>query len=71
LKKFGIDWKVIVSTILILFLGSLLAVAADFIIAIIFSLRTPEEMKKMGLGKIPSASKAFIRCLLFLIPEEI
>ncbi|MGB9440949.1 MAG: ankyrin repeat domain-containing protein, partial [Desulfobacterales bacterium] len=68
LKKFGIDWKVIVSTILILFLGSLLAVAADFIIAIIFSLRTPEEMKKMGLGKIPSASKAFIRCLLFLIP---
>jgi membrane-associated HD superfamily phosphohydrolase len=68
LKKFGIDWKVIASTILILLLGSLLAIAVDFIISIIFSLRTPEEMKKMGLGKIPSASKAFIRSLYFFIP---
>jgi len=68
LNKFGIDWKVIVSTILIMLFGGLLAIAVDFIISIIFSLRSPEEMERMGLGKIPSASKAFIRSLFFLIP---
>lgn len=68
LKNFGIDWKVIASTILILLLGGLLAIAVDFIISIIFSLRSQEKMEKMGLGKIPSASKALIRCLFFLIP---
>lgn len=68
LNKFGIDWKVIASTILILLLGGLLVIAVDFIISIIFSLRSPEEMNEMGLDKIPSASKAFIRCLFFLIP---
>lgn len=68
LKKFGIDWKVIFSTLIILVLGSLLAIAIDFTITILFSLRTEDEMKRMGLGKIPSASKAFIRCLILLFP---
>jgi hypothetical protein len=68
LKIFGIDWKVISSSILILLIGGLLAIAVDFIISILFSLRTAEEMKKLGLGKVPSASKAFIQCLLLLIP---
>jgi Ankyrin repeats (3 copies)/Ankyrin repeat len=45
-----------------------LVIAVDFIISIPFSLRSPEEMKKMGLSKIPSASKAFIKCLFYLIP---
>lgn len=71
LSKYGIDWKVIISTILIMLFGSLLAIAVDFIISIIFSLRSPEEMEKMGLGKIPSASKAFIRSLFLLIPLSV
>ena len=71
LIKFGIDWKVIISTILIMLFGSLLAIAVCFIIAIIFSLRAPEEMDRMGLGKIPSASKAFIWSLFFLIPLSV
>ncbi len=71
LIKYGIDWKVIFSTVLIMLFGSLLAVAVDFIISSIFSLRSPEEMKKMGLGRIPSASKAFIRCLYLLIPLSV
>lgn len=68
LQKFGIDWKVIIAAVLIMLFGGLLAVAIDFIIAIIFSLRSPEEMGRMGLGKIPSASKAFIRSLFLLLP---
>lgn len=68
LTKYGIDWKVIISAALITLFGGLLAITVDFIIAIIFSLRSPEEMGKMGLGKIPSASKAFIRSLFLLIP---
>jgi hypothetical protein len=71
LKKFGVDWKIICLTVFVLLLGVFLAIAVDFIIAVIFSLRTPEEMKKMGLGKIPSASKVFIRCLFFLIPLSV
>lgn len=68
LQKFGIDWKIIASAMLIIVFGGLLAITVDFIISIIFSLRSPEEMEKMGLGKIPSASKAFIRALYFLTP---
>ena len=67
LKKFGIDWKVIVSSILIFLVGSLLAIAVNFIILIIFSLRSPKEMKRMGLGKVPSASKALLRATLFIL----
>jgi len=67
LKKIGIDWKVIPVSILILIIGATLAISVDFIITILFSLRTPEEMKKLGLGRVPSASKAFIKCLLFLL----
>ena len=68
LKKIGIDWKVISLSILILLIGAVLAIAVDFIISILFSLRTAEEMKKLGLGKVPSASKAFIKSLFLLIP---
>jgi hypothetical protein len=49
-------------------IGVFLAISVNFIISIILSLRSPEEMKRMGLGKIPSASKAFIRSLFLLIP---
>jgi hypothetical protein len=48
--------------------GGLLAIAVDFIIAIIFSLRSGDEMERLGLGKIPSASKAFLRSLFLLLP---
>jgi hypothetical protein len=68
LKKIGVDWIVISSSILILLIGILLAIAVNFIISILFSLRTAEEMKKLGLGKVPSASKAFIQSLFLLIP---
>lgn len=68
LKNHEIDWKVITSVIIILFFGFFLAIAVDFVIFILFSLRSQEEMKKMGLGKVPSASKALIRSLFILIP---
>jgi ankyrin repeat protein len=68
LKKIGIDWKVISSSIFILLIGCFLAIAIELIISILFSLRTTEEMKKLGLGKVPSASKAFIQSLFLLIP---
>lgn len=68
LKKYGIDWKVICSTIGILIAGGPLVIAVDFIVTITFSIRKPEEMKKRGLRKIPSASKAFLSSLVFLIP---
>ena len=67
LKKIGINWKVIVSSILIFLVGCLLAVAVYFIITIIFSLRSPEEMSRMGLEKIPSALKALLRATLFIL----
>lgn len=68
LKKIGINWKVISSLILIPLIGLLLAITVEFIITILFSFRTAEEMKRLGLGKVPSASKAFIRSLFLLIP---
>lgn len=71
LNKFGMDWKVIFSAIIIMLLGSLLAIAVDFMIVIPFSRRSSEEMKKMGLGKTPSVVKAFIRSLFLLIPLSI
>lgn len=67
IKKIGIDWKVIFLSIPILLIGVLLAITIDFIITILFSLRTTEEMKKLGLGRVPSASKALLKCLLFLL----
>lgn len=68
LEKYGIDWKVISASILIMLFGFVLGIAVDFTISIIFTLRSTEEMSRMGLGKIPSASKALMRSLLLLIP---
>jgi hypothetical protein len=66
--KFGIDWKTIVTSVFIMILGALLAISVNFIISIFFSLRSSKDMNEMGLGRIPSASKAFIRSLILLIP---
>lgn len=66
LLKNGIDWKVITAVIALLFLGTLLAIAIDFAINIILSIRTLEEMNRMGLGRIPTASKAFIKAVALL-----
>ncbi len=68
LYNYGIDWKVILSSLGIVALGFLLAVTFDFIFAIFFSIRSNQEMMKLGLGRIPSASKAFVLSLVFLIP---
>lgn len=68
LKQFGIDWKVILTTTIILICGGFLAIAVDFTISILFSLRNKFEMETLGLDRIPSASKAFIRCLCLLFP---
>ena len=68
LKNFGLDWKVICITICLLLLGSILAIAVSFTIDVLVSLRSPEEMEKLGLGKVPSASKAFLRWLMILFP---
>lgn len=68
LQRYGIDWKVIVSTVLIMLFGGLLAIVMNFIIAIFFSLRSEHEMERLGLGKIPTASKALLRSVFFLFP---
>lgn len=68
LKNHPLDWKVITTVITVLFFGFFLAITVNFIIFILFSLRSQEEIKKMGLGKVPSASKALIRSLFLLIP---
>ncbi|MBX3617443.1 ankyrin repeat domain-containing protein [Nitrosomonas sp.] len=70
-KNYPLDWKVITTVITVLLLGFLLAITVDFIIFILFSLRSVEEMKKMGLGRVPSASKALIRSLFLLIPLNV
>ena len=70
-KNYGVDWKVITTVMIMLFFGFFLAIAVDFVIIILFSLRSREEMQKMGLGKIPSSSKAFIRWLFLLIPFNV
>lgn len=71
LRHYGIDWKVIFSSIGIAVLGFILAITIDFIFAIFFSIRSDEEMRKLGLGRIPSASKAFALSLVFLIPGNL
>lgn len=71
LLKIGIDWKVIIFSILLLFLGLILSIAIDFTITSFFSLRSKEEMEELGLGRVPSASKAFIRSLFYLYPLSI
>lgn len=68
LESYGIDWKVIVTSIALLSLGVILAVTVNFIVVILSSIRSKDEMQKMGLGKIPSASKAFIGSFFILIP---
>ncbi len=68
LANFGIDWKILFSVVALFILGLPWAIACDFLVTIPFSLRSAEDMDKRGLDKIPSASKAFIRSLLFLIP---
>jgi len=67
-KKIEVDWLVITSATIILVFGMVLATVIDFLITIPFSMRTSEEMKKMGLGKFPPVSKALIRSLFFTIP---
>ncbi len=67
LSEYGIDWRVITSSVLIFALGGLLAIATYFLISIAFSIRSNREMRAMGLGRLPSASKALLLSSLVLL----
>lgn len=67
LQEYGIDWRVITSSILIFVLGGLLAVAIYFLIFTALSIRSQKEMRAMGLGRIPPVSKALLRASLILL----
>jgi len=67
LNEYGIDWRVIISSALIFALGGLLAIAIYFLISTAFSIRTNREMRAMGLGRLPSASKALLLFSLVLL----
>lgn len=59
LVTFGIDWKVLFIGLVILLFGLLPAICLYLTITAIFSIRSKAEMTKLGVGRIPSASKAF------------
>lgn len=59
LTSFGINWIVLCLGLGILLFGLLPAICMDLIITAIFSIRSKTEMTKLGVGRIPSASKAF------------
>lgn len=67
LSVIGLTWQNSLTAIVILILGIVPAIAFDFIIAILFSIRPKNEATRLGLGRLPSASKAFIRANLFLL----
>ena len=48
-------------------LGILPAIAFDFVIAVLFSIRNKDEAARLGLGRLPSASKAILRASIFLL----
>lgn len=58
LTTFGIDWIVLCLGLGILLCGLLPAICVDLTITAIFSIRSKAEMTKLGVGRIPSASKA-------------
>src|SRR5690606_10319393 len=59
LTSFGINWIVLCLGLGILLCGLLPAICLDLIITAIFSIRSKTEMTKLGVGRVPSASKAF------------
>ena len=67
LTKFGITWPVAFLAIVIFASGGFLAIAVDFFISIVFSIRNSDEMKKMGLGRISYVSVALIRANVYTL----
>lgn len=67
-----ITWSKALLAFGLLLSGIIFGVTFSFLVAIVFSLRSSHEMKKLGLGRVPTASKAFLRALnYFLIPVDI
>lgn len=68
----GVTWKSISLAFGLLFSGTIFGFTFNFVVAIAFSLRSNHEMEKLGLGRVPSAAKAFLRALgFFFFPVDI
>jgi drug/metabolite transporter (DMT)-like permease len=68
----GVTWKSISLTFGLLFAGAIFGFTFNFVVTIAFSLRSNHEMEKLGLGRVPSAAKAFLRALgFFFFPVDI
>ncbi|MGZ5050898.1 MAG: ankyrin repeat domain-containing protein [Methylobacter sp.] len=71
-SSIGITWKNVSLALGLLLAGAIFGITLVFAMAIAFSLRSNQEMKKLGLGRVPTAAKAFLRALeFFLIPVDI
>lgn len=68
LVAFGVNWIVLSLGLGILVLGLLPAICIELIVTTVFSIRSKTEMTKMGVGRIPSASKAFFFAIAALLP---